>query len=67
MKKLNPVAQKWVKALRSGKYKQGRNRLRKKDRFCCLGVLCELERPRAKEIQRWIDRWSRDHRVPEGI
>ena len=36
----------WVKALRSGKYKQGYKQLKtvstKGDRHCCLGVLCEL-------------------------
>lgn len=34
---------KWVEALRSGKYKQGKNHLRNKDdTFCCLGVLCDI-------------------------
>ncbi len=35
---------KWLEALRSGKYKQGKQRLRSKvtDRFCCLGVLCDI-------------------------
>ena len=32
----------WVEALRSGKYKQGRERLNKNGKFCCLGVLCEI-------------------------
>lgn len=32
----------WVAALRSGEYKQGERRLRTKDQFCCLGVLCDL-------------------------
>lgn len=33
----------WVKALRSGKYKQGRKQLRNgNDEMCCLGVLCNL-------------------------
>lgn len=34
----------WVKALRSGEYKQGKDVLRnpKDDTYCCLGVLCEL-------------------------
>lgn len=38
------VAEKWVKALRSGQYKQGYNRLGNAAEcsFCCLGVLCEL-------------------------
>jgi hypothetical protein len=41
------IAKKWVKALRSGKYKQTRNVLKTKTKkglvsHCCLGVLCEL-------------------------
>lgn len=40
---------KWVKALRSGKYEQGNGVLRMKedgeDKFCCLGVACDLLRP----------------------
>jgi len=34
---------KWLEALRSGKYQQGKNFLREGDRYCCLGVLCELD------------------------
>lgn len=36
------IKAKWVAALRSGEYKQGREALRIGDRFCCLGVLCDL-------------------------
>jgi hypothetical protein len=44
----------WTDALRSGKYKQGRARLRSADNdFCCLGVLCDITDPNA---------WSRDNR-----
>lgn len=32
---------KWIKALRSGKYKQARGALRNRDDFCCLGVACD--------------------------
>jgi hypothetical protein len=32
----------WIAALRSGRYKQGRNSLRLGDLFCCLGVGCDL-------------------------
>lgn len=38
----------WVKALRSGKFKQGQNALAKNEngeiKHCCLGVLCEIRR-----------------------
>lgn len=37
------IAKKWVAALRSGEYKQGKGQLRDtENRFCCLGVLCNL-------------------------
>ncbi len=35
--------QKWVDALRSGQYKQGKGCLREDGRYCCLGVLAEIE------------------------
>lgn len=48
------VMKKWVAALRSGKYKRGsgwlRKRLNGQDRFCCLGVLCDISK-KAK----WVD------------
>ena len=34
--------QDWIKALRSGDYKQTKGRLRRGDSFCCLGVACEI-------------------------
>lgn len=40
---MNDNAKKWVAALRSGEYQQGRGSLRTPaDRFCCLGVACDL-------------------------
>ena len=40
---MNPqIKQKWLNALRSGEYQQGQYCLRKEDKFCCLGVLCDL-------------------------
>lgn len=44
---LNENAQKWVAALRSGQYQQGKRLLSPQDefgqqRFCCLGVACEV-------------------------
>ena len=32
---------KWVKALRSGEYKQGKGYLEDRGKFCCLGVLAD--------------------------
>ncbi len=41
---------KWLAALRSGEYRQGRKYLRQQrkgqDRYCCLGVLCDLTAPK---------------------
>ncbi len=46
----------WVAALRSGKYKQGQNRLKTMDgRFCCLGVLCDLHNQTVVRNQ-----WTKD-------
>jgi len=40
---MNPeVKQKWIGALRSGKYEQGSEKLRSVSGYCCLGVLCDL-------------------------
>ncbi len=44
------VKAKWLVALRSGKYAQGRGRLRNPDNsFCCLGVLCDIIDPEGWE------------------
>lgn len=34
--------QKWVEALRSGEYKQGRGRFQSNEGYCCLGVACKV-------------------------
>lgn len=57
------IADKWVKALRSGEYEQGKSQLRNKfdNTYCCLGVLCEISKKGfidsnwnlSKEIQTW--------------
>ena len=41
---------KWTAALRSGVYEQGTGFLKSKDKFCCLGVLCDLNDPKE-----WVD------------
>lgn len=46
----------WVKALRSGRYRQATDTLRYVDssknmRYCCLGVACNLYTPKHKVIK----------------
>lgn len=36
------IKDKWLKALRSGKYKQTTGVLKASDSYCCLGVLCDV-------------------------
>ena len=36
------IKQLWIKELKSGNYKQTTGRLHKHDRFCVLGVLCDI-------------------------
>ncbi len=43
------IKAKWLEALRSGEYQQGRRQLRKGDTYCCLGVLCDLHRKETGE------------------
>jgi len=43
---MNPeIKQKWIEALKSGEYKQTDGKLRQDNRFCCLGVLCDIIDP----------------------
>lgn len=39
---MNANAKKWVKALKSGKFKRTTGTLRDEKGFCCLGVACEI-------------------------
>lgn len=49
----NEIKQKWVDALRSGEYQQGRHQLRNDDSYCCLGVLCDLFAENNPEQGKW--------------
>lgn len=44
------VKKMWIAALTSGKYKQGKGQLRSGNKFCCLGVLCNLHAQAHPEI-----------------
>lgn len=43
------VMRKWVKALRSGKYKQTTGVLKNELGYCCLGVLCDIKAKEQKK------------------
>ncbi len=54
------IAKKWAEALRSGKYAQCTGKLRKRadlegapDRFCCLGVLCDVVKEAGGPAMDW--------------
>lgn len=44
----------WVKALRGGNYKQGKRALHVGDKFCCLGVLADIQHCKWKENKPFI-------------
>lgn len=46
------IKARWVKALRSGDYTQGNGALLDDGKHCCLGVLCEVQRPKGSD---WRD------------
>ena len=39
----------WIKALRSGKFKQTTGTLQDRNGYCCLGVACEVVIPKGKK------------------
>jgi hypothetical protein len=52
---------KWIAALRSGEYKQGKGFLVDDGNHCCLGVLCSVyERETGKELPRTSSRYYYD-------
>ena len=38
----NYFIKKWLEALESGEYKKGKGQLKNRDRYCCLGVACDV-------------------------
>ncbi len=64
----------WLTALRSGQYEQGRYALRTpSNKFCCLGVLCDIISPAGWNANNTIWENPEDptdmssHLVPEGV
>ncbi len=44
-------AAEWTAALRSGKYPQGQDYLCRDGKFCCLGVLCEIQELPKEDVE----------------
>jgi hypothetical protein len=68
--KLPPAfKQKWIDALRSGKYKQGRSLLHDpvKSTYCCLGVACRVAQTKIKEYEGYIEGDKRVPKILQGI
>jgi len=51
------IKKKWVEALRSGDYEQCSGGLRTGDKYCCLGVLCDLSSKDGAGV--WTDHGGR--------
>ena len=49
--KLGPNQKRWIKALRSGKFTQGKEKLHSLDgAMCCLGVACNIFGMKPKKV-----------------
>lgn len=53
---------KWIAALRSGNYQQGKARLNANGRLCCLGVACEVYQAEVGDLE--VKRFDSDD--PDG-
>lgn len=60
------LKKKWLEALRGGQFKQGNGRLRSGDKYCCLGVLCEISKTGGWEEEHWVDGNSASKTMPPG-
>ena len=56
---------KWVKALRSGRYRQGIGSLYSRRRYCCLGVLAITFKRRKEDIKGFA--FLSDHNNCHGL
>jgi hypothetical protein len=54
----------WLSALRSGEYRKGTHELRRRDNYCCLGVLCDLWIQNQPPESR--DQWRPDRMAPSS-
>lgn len=57
------IMKKWVKALRSGDYKQTTGCLKDDTGYCCLGVLCDIYRKDQKKGFNFLNRGTLNETV----
>jgi hypothetical protein len=60
------IKQKWVEALRSGEYTQGKFRLYNGRSYCCLGVLCNLYMNEKNETWYYLTSETSDNYYCDG-
>lgn len=57
----------WVAALRSGKYKQGKQLLNRDGEYCCLGVACEVAMEHGLALDKVVDMGSTFYNGSSGV
>lgn len=55
------IKKKWLKALRSGRYKQCRQELCNSKGYCCLGVLARISGSKKQHLK--FDNCKKDYRI----
>ena len=63
------IKTKWIKALRSGEYKQGEKYLNQDNKFCCLGILCDIFAKEKDNDAKWYsdEEWDQGGTPPEAM
>jgi hypothetical protein len=61
------ITQRWIDALRSGAYEQGKGALRLKNKYCCLGVLCDLYSKENNEEWKMVDEKTEQYAFQECL
>lgn len=62
------VKQSWLRALTSGRFKQGRGQLKTENgKYCCLGVLCELHRRQHNRTNKRKLEWNGNEYLSDSL
>ena len=57
---MTPEQIQWIEALRSGRYEQGTIYLEQDNKFCCLGVACDLFAKETRTIDEGLVKYARE-------